>query len=141
MRASDYFEVVQSAGNVFRFRLFGFLSAEAVEQVGSEIERTYQRTVDSFRGSPFIVVSDLRKLEPLPEVAKQLVSRLMQYGGTRGLYYSININPTALIGMGIKSAGRKTTTSEIRSIVATEEEALKLLAQKLAVLRMEQLKK
>ena len=131
-QVEDVFQVKQASEGVFRFKLSGFLDEERIPSVAPRIEDLYCHCVDGFRGQPFVVVADLRDLRVLTEEGEQMVRRLMRYGRTRGLYWSINISPSALTRMGLKNAAVFTDTEKLRSYVPDEPAAHTLLKQKLA---------
>lgn len=130
MELYDYFQVVEVSDTHFHFRLGGFLDDTVLDQFGTEIIQQYQDAVDTFEGRPFINLADLRGLKPMPGRAKEMVADLMEYGKQRNLYYSINVNPSALSKMSIGDAGKMSKTSDLRVIVASMEEATRILKEK-----------
>ena len=135
MKLEDYFKIVSTADNVFRFEFKGFFTDDIVDTFGDTIKRQYFQAVDSFAGQSFITYVDLRGLKVMPDKAKAMVAELMSYGKERNLFFSININPTAVSRSSIRDAGKLSHSTEIRVIVATPEEAEPILKEKLVEMK------
>ncbi len=135
MNIEDYFKIISTTNNVFRFEFKGFFKDSVVDKIGDEIKRRYFRAVDSFLGKPFITYADLRGLHAMPPKGRAMVSELMSYGKQRNLFFSININPSAVSTLSIHAAGNISLSNELRIIVTTQEEAESILEEKVAEMK------
>ncbi|MEQ9467254.1 MAG: hypothetical protein RLN88_07565 [Ekhidna sp.] len=129
MKLEDYFSIISSKDQILHFKLNGFWTKAIVDEIGSDMVRTFKEKVDSYQGKPFFILVDLTEFSLPSDEAKRYIKQTMDYGFRNHLVIAIEVAPKALVKMGIQDAASKSKVDKQRVQAMSVVEAYEIISK------------
>ena len=120
---TDYLQV-KTEGKILKAAPKGFWSDTITAKYGDELLTTFKNGVDSFGGSPFVVLADMSKFKQPTENGKNIIGQMMEHAAKNGMHKAVEILERNMMKVALDATAKDKIEEGGRIIVGSYDEGL-----------------